>query len=46
MKERKDPKKKSSWQKPKVLFELPFKQTANGNPGGGDDYITFGFSES
>jgi hypothetical protein len=39
-------KKKLTWQKPKILFEMPFENTAAGNPGGGDDYVTFGFSES
>jgi hypothetical protein len=41
-----DRKKKLTWKKPQILFELPFEKTAAGNPGGGDDYITFGFSES
>ena len=41
-----DRKKKLTWQKPKILFELPFEKTAAGNPGFGDDYVTPGFSES
>lgn len=39
-------KKKLTWQKPRILYQLSFKRTAAGNPGGGDDYVTFGFSES
>lgn len=39
-------KEKKSWKKPEIIFELPFEKTAAGNPGGGEDYVTFGFSES
>ena len=39
-------KKKLVWQRPKILFELPFEKTAAGNYGLGDDYVTYNFSES
>ena len=38
--------RKKIWKKPEILFEQSFTKTAAGNPGGGDDYVTFGFSES
>jgi len=41
-----DKTEKYSWQKPEILFSIPFERTAAGNPGGGDDYVTLGFSES
>ena len=41
-----DSKEKVRWERPEILFEIPFEKTAAGNPGGGDDYVTFGFSES
>jgi len=39
-------KKKRKWQKPRVLYALPFEKTAAGHYGGGDDYVTYSFSES
>ena len=39
-------KKKDRWRKPEIIFELPFERTAAGNYGGGDDYVTYQFSES
>lgn len=39
-------KKKLTWKKPKILFELPFENTAAGLPGEGSDGTEFGFSES
>lgn len=41
-----DSKEKPIWQKPEIIYSIPFEKTAAGNPGGGDDYVTFGFSES
>ena len=38
--------KKIAWQKPKILFELPFKKTAAGLPGYGEDGSTYAENQS
>lgn len=38
--------KKNRWSKPKIIAELPFKRTANGNVGEGDDCYDFGYCDS